>query len=143
MFWLNVSLHDFVPKFLDTNDFLVYAPWCGHCKALAPKYDELGELFKPYGDKVIIAKVDATANDVPDDIQGFPTIKLFVAGKKDAPVNYSGARTIEDLAAFVKDNGKYAVDAYVKAEPSTVAETVVEAVEEIIGEVAGEPHDEL
>lgn len=59
-----------------------------------------------------IAKVDATANDVPDEIQGFPTIKLFPAGGKSEPILYSGSRTIEDLATFVKENGKYKVDAY-------------------------------
>lgn len=127
-----------------TNCSIVYAPWCGHCKALAPKYDELGELFKPFSDKVVIAKVDATANDVPDDIQGFPTIKLFVAGKKDDPVNYSGARTVEDLAAFVKDNGKYAIDVSNKStEDATLGEKIAEAVSEVAAEVTGEPHDEL
>jgi protein disulfide-isomerase A1 len=63
---------------------------------------------------VTIAKVDATANDVPDEIQGFPTIKLFPAGSKDSPVDYAGSRTIEDLANFVKENGKHKVDAYVE-----------------------------
>jgi protein disulfide-isomerase A1 len=87
-----------------------YAPWCGHCKSLAPKYDELGTLFKSHSDKVVIAKVDATLNDVPDEIQGFPTIKLYKAGSKDAPVDYSGARTVEDLANFVRDNGSHGVD---------------------------------
>ena len=59
-----------------------------------------------------IAKVDATANDVPDEIQGFPTIKLFPAGNKSDPISYSGSRTVEDLVQFVKENGKHAVDAY-------------------------------
>lgn len=96
----------------DKKDVLIefYAPWCGHCKSLAPKYDELGTLFKSHSDKVVIAKVDATLNDVPDEIQGFPTIKLYKAGSKDAPVDYSGARTVEDLANFVRDNGSHGVD---------------------------------
>ncbi|KAL4785822.1 thioredoxin-like domain-containing protein [Aspergillus varians] len=93
-----------------------YAPWCGHCKALAPKYDELAELYaknKEFASKVTIAKIDATANDVPDSITGFPTIKLFPAGSKDTPIEYSGSRTVEDLANFVKENGKYGVDALI------------------------------
>ena len=103
----------------DTKDVLVefYAPWCGHCKALAPKYEEFGALYQGNADfasKVTIAKVDATANDVPDEIQGFPTIKLFKAGDKKKPVEYSGDRSIEDLIKFVKDNGKYGVDASMK-----------------------------
>lgn len=57
-----------------------------------------------------IAKVDATANDVPDEIQGFPTIKLYPAGKKESPVEYGGSRTVEDLANFIRDNGSHKID---------------------------------
>lgn len=92
-----------------------YAPWCGHCKALAPKYDELAGLYKDHTDKIIVAKVDATANDVPDEIQGFPTIKLFKAGEKSEPLEYSGGRTVEDLANFIRDNGSHHIDAYTEA----------------------------
>ncbi|KAF2007733.1 disulfide-isomeras-like protein [Amniculicola lignicola CBS 123094] len=89
-----------------------YAPWCGHCKALAPKYEELAQLYasEELSKLVTIAKVDATLNDVPDEIQGFPTIKLFAAGKKDAPIDYSGSRTVEDLIQFIKDNGSHKVE---------------------------------
>ncbi|KAI5361203.1 Putative protein disulfide isomerase, Thioredoxin domain, Thioredoxin-like superfamily [Septoria linicola] len=109
------------------KDVLVefYAPWCGHCKALAPKYDELGALYKNHADKVVIAKVDATANDVPDEIEGFPTIKLFTADSKDSPLDYSGARTVEDLVNFIRDNGSHKVDVSdaIKAESTEAVDT--------------------
>lgn len=82
---------------------------------MAPKYEELAALYfnhPEYAKKVVVAKVDATANDVPDDIAGFPTIKLFPAGSGEA-VEYSGSRTVEDLASFIKESGKHGVDAYV------------------------------
>lgn len=111
------------------KDVLVefYAPWCGHCKSLAPKYEELAKLYfdnPEYAGKVIVAKVDATSNDVPVDIQGFPTIKLYKSGAKESPIDYTGTRTIEDLANFIKDNGAYKIDAYVAPppEPETEAE---------------------
>lgn len=139
----------------DTKDVLIefYAPWCGHCKALAPKYDELASEYAKttFKDKVVIAKVDATLNDVPDEIQGFPTIKLYPAGGKDAPITYSGSRTIEDLANFVKENGKYGADISAKEEghsseeaaPAATEETKEEKKDEGSKEAAEEEHDEL
>lgn len=74
-----------------------------------------------------IAKVDATANDVPDEIAGFPTIKLFPAGSKSSPVDYSGSRTVEDLVAFIRDNGSHKVDGYADADADVDMEDVASA----------------
>ncbi|GAP83531.1 putative protein disulfide-isomerase [Rosellinia necatrix] len=134
----------------DTKDVLIefYAPWCGHCKALAPKYDELAALYvnSEFKDKVVIAKVDATANDVPDEIRGFPTIKLYPAGSKNEPVTYSGSRTVEDLITFVKEHGKYKAEVEVeetKEEETPVAPAATES-ETTSSEAAKETdHDEL
>ncbi|OAG02577.1 protein disulfide-isomerase [Paraphaeosphaeria sporulosa] len=127
-----VVAHEYEKLVIDNEkDVLLefYAPWCGHCKALAPKYEELGALYSsPELQKLVtVAKVDATANDVPDEIQGFPTIKLFPAGKKDSPIDYSGARTVEDLAAFIEENGTHKVKVAIEA--------VKEAAEEIPEEI--------
>ncbi|KAI1639481.1 protein disulfide isomerase [Biscogniauxia mediterranea] len=130
----------------DTKDVLIefYAPWCGHCKALAPKYEDLASLYtnSDFKDKVVIAKVDATANDVPDEIQGFPTIKLYPAGSKGEPVTYKGSRTVEDLIKFVKENGKYQASVAEKNEEETPVAPA--ATESTSSEAAKESdHDEL
>ena len=62
---------------------LIDAPWCGHCKQLAPIWDKLGEHFKDDKD-VVIAKMDATKNEVEGlQITGFPTLKFYPKGSKD------------------------------------------------------------
>jgi protein disulfide-isomerase A1 len=85
----------------------VYAPWCGHCKSLAPTYEKVGAAFK--GDKnVVIAKFDGTANDLPPsaglEVKGFPTIALITPEGKVIP--YTGERSEEAMVAFVKSGGK-------------------------------------
>jgi len=80
-----------------------FAPWCGHCKKLAPIYEELAQNFDFAKDKVSIAKVDADAEkDLGRrfGVQGFPTLKWF-DGKSDIPTDYSGGRDLESLSKFI------------------------------------------
>eukprot|EP00475_Leptophrys_vorax_P001451 TRINITY_DN10792_c0_g1_i1.p1 TRINITY_DN10792_c0_g1~~TRINITY_DN10792_c0_g1_i1.p1 ORF type:complete len:480 (-),score=169.75 TRINITY_DN10792_c0_g1_i1:63-1502(-) len=77
-----------------------YAPWCGHCKNLAPTYESLAKQFSSVED-LVIAKVDATANDVPERIEGFPTLIMYPKGGA-SPVKYEGDRSFDDLKSFLQ-----------------------------------------
>ncbi|KAL1953985.1 hypothetical protein VTO42DRAFT_1871 [Malbranchea cinnamomea] len=82
-----------------------YAPWCGHCKKLAPVYEELGQAFSHASDKLHISKVNADSERALAKrfgIQGFPTLKWF-DGKSDKPEEYNGERDLESLASFVTE----------------------------------------
>lgn len=78
-----------------------YAPWCGHCKKLAPIYDELGD--KLADEEVEIVKFDASNNDVPApyDVKGFPTLYWVPKDSKDAPIKYEGGRELDDFVKYI------------------------------------------
>jgi len=82
-----------------------YAPWCGHCKQLTPIWNELGTKFKKEK-SIVIAKMDATANDVPSlyDVTGFPTIYFVKRGSKDEPIKYAGGRLLDDYIKFLHEH---------------------------------------
>lgn len=83
-----------------------FAPWCGHCKNLAPIYEELATGFAHAGDKVSIAKVDADEHKSLGKrfgVQGFPTLKWFDGKAGSKPEDYNGGRDLESLTKFIND----------------------------------------
>jgi len=96
-----------------------YAPWCGHCKNLAPEYEQVGEAFSKIKN-VVIAKVDADEHkDLGSrfGVQGFPTLKYFPKGST-TPEDYDGGRSAQDIIDFV--NRKAGSNARLKKAPSAV-----------------------
>lgn len=91
---------------MDTSkDVLVkyYAPWCGHCKALVPVWEELGKDLESVED-LIIAKFDATVNEVSGlEIRGYPTLKFYPKGDKTG-MDYSGDRQLADFQTWFSEN---------------------------------------
>jgi protein disulfide-isomerase-like protein len=74
-----------------------YAPWCGHCKNLAPVWSRVAQRLST---QVIVASVDCTSSPVTAKrfgIRSYPTIKLFRNGKM---YSYSGVRNEEELVEF-------------------------------------------
>ena len=100
-----------------------YAPWCGHCKQLLPKYEEAAKKLKAKNPKIVLAKMDATENEVESvTITGFPTIKFYPGNKKGSkPIDFNGERTTEGIIKFIQTNAynKVVLDEEEKKEEKT------------------------
>jgi protein disulfide-isomerase A1 len=105
---------------MDANkDVLVkyYAPWCGHCKSLAPIWAELAKETEGIED-LVIAKFDATENEVAGlEIRGYPTLKFYPKGDKSGQ-DYSGDRDLPAFKVWLAENSS----AYKAANPEGAAQ---------------------
>lgn len=87
-----------------------FAPWCGHCKQMAPAWDQLTEEYQD-SDSLFVVKVDCTADAtqklcMQSGVKGFPTIKY---GDPLSLSDYQSGRDAESLIAHAKTLGKRCV----------------------------------
>ncbi|KAK9077383.1 hypothetical protein SSX86_005720 [Deinandra increscens subsp. villosa] len=93
------NFDDMVVKSKDLWMVEFFAPWCGHCKKLAPEWKKAAKNLQG---KVKLGHVngdDEKSLMSRYKVQGFPTILVFGADK-DTPITYEGARTASAIESF-------------------------------------------
>lgn len=86
---------------------MFYAPWCGHCKRLAPVWDELAQYFNKELDmsKLIVATVDCTLETAlcaEQEVSGYPTLKYYGQGTSKA-ILFRGNRDLKTFQDFLEE----------------------------------------
>ncbi|XP_062444126.1 protein disulfide-isomerase A2 isoform X1 [Rhea pennata] len=82
-----------------------YAPWCGHCQALAPQFARAAAILRNESGELRLGKVDAPAQaalSAEFSITAYPTLKLFRDGNRTHPVAYTGRLDAEGIARWMQ-----------------------------------------
>ena len=98
-------------KLIGTKPWFVefYAPWCGHCKHLAPIWEDFAANHQ---EEIHIGKVDCTADESKDlcsqyEVRGYPSLLYFPVEEERSGKyqKYNGGRTIEMLEEYALKGG--------------------------------------
>ena len=98
-----------------------YAPWCGHCKSLAPEYKKAATALKGI---VRLGAVDMTQHKSvgqPYDVKGFPTLKFFGLNKKK-PIDYNQQRQAKPMVEFCMTQAKNVVNDRLSGKKSSTSQ---------------------
>eukprot|EP00052_Salpingoeca_macrocollata_P013550 m.105852 g.105852 ORF g.105852 m.105852 type:complete len:501 (-) comp18961_c0_seq1:213-1715(-) len=119
-----IGTDDNLESIIADNEYALiefYAPWCGHCKQLAPEYASAAQTLAKDGSAIKLVKVDATVHTKSGEkyeVQGYPTLKFF---KKGRMADYTGGRSAADIVAWVNKKA---------GPPAVVIDTVAAAKEQ-------------
>jgi len=81
----------------------VYAPWCGHCRKLAPHWELLAQVFRNE-EKLVVASFDGEANDHPLELgvhEGYPKVLYYKAGAQTGIEYSQGPKEFEPLRKWI------------------------------------------
>jgi len=84
-----------------------YAPWCGHCKSLAPAWEQAATNLKGI---LPVVKVDCTVEQgvcSRYDVKGYPTLKVF---KNKKAIDYNAGRDAKSIVSFATSHIKNNVE---------------------------------